>query len=114
MEWCLQQLPDGCETILDPFLGSGTTLVACARLGRKGIGIEAVPEYFDLSCSRIEKAYAQGDMFREPPAKPIQHGLDYDGPDESRRCYDLAISEMRRRKEAAEGTPSGARSAGHT
>ena len=51
------------ETILDPFMGSGTTGVACARMGRKFIGIEMDPKYFDVACERIEKAYAQGDMF---------------------------------------------------
>ena len=56
-------------TILDPFMGSGTTGVACVSLGRKFIGIEIEPKYFDIACRRIEDAYKQGDMFREP-AKP--------------------------------------------
>jgi len=60
------------ETILDPFLGSGTTLVACAKLGRKGIGIELEPKYFDIACRRVEAAYKQGDLFIEPPKKPEQ------------------------------------------
>jgi len=51
MEWCLSYLPNA-ETILDPFMGSGTTLVACAKLGRKGIGIELDPGYFDIACRR--------------------------------------------------------------
>jgi len=57
------------DLILDPFMGSGTTLVACARMGRSGIGIELDPRYFDIACRRIEAAYKQGDMFREPPPK---------------------------------------------
>ncbi|OAE39704.1 DNA-methyltransferase [Brucella intermedia] len=57
------------QTILDPFMGSGTTGVACARLGRRFIGIELDPKYFDVACERIEKAYAQGDMFVEAPRK---------------------------------------------
>jgi DNA modification methylase len=64
------------ETILDPFMGSGTTGVACAKLGRKFIGIELEPKYFDIACKRIEQAYKQGDMFIDPPKKPVQEGLD--------------------------------------
>lgn len=58
-------------TILDPFLGSGTTGVACAKLGRKFIGIEIEPKYFDIACRRIEQAYRQPDMFIEK-AKPAK------------------------------------------
>ena len=54
-------------TILDPFMGSGTTGVACAKLGRKFIGIEIEPRYFDIACRRIEEAYKQADLFIEPP-----------------------------------------------
>ncbi|MFK3663965.1 DNA-methyltransferase [Ochrobactrum teleogrylli] len=57
------------QTILDPFMGSGTTGVACARMGRRFIGIELDSNYFDVACERIEKAYAQGDMFVEAPRK---------------------------------------------
>ena len=60
------------ETILDPFMGSGTTGVACAKLGRKFIGIELEPKYFDIACDRIQKAYDQPDMFVEPPKKMTQ------------------------------------------
>jgi DNA modification methylase len=49
--------------VLDPFMGSGTTGVACANLGRKFIGIEIEPKYFDIACERIEAAYAQGRLF---------------------------------------------------
>jgi len=62
MEWCLSMVPKA-ETILDPFMGSGTTGVACATLGRKFIGIEIEPKYFDIACERIEAAYAQGRLF---------------------------------------------------
>lgn len=51
------------QTILDPFMGSGTTGVACANLGRKFIGIEIEPKYFDIACERIEAAHAQGRLF---------------------------------------------------
>ena len=51
------------QTILDPFMGSGTTGVACANLGRKFIGIEIERKYFDIACERIAAAYAQGRLF---------------------------------------------------
>jgi len=64
------------ESILDPFMGSGTTGVACAKLGRKFIGIEIDPGYFDIACRRIQKAYDQPDMFiASPEPKPIQGEL---------------------------------------
>jgi len=63
------------ETILDPFMGSGTTGVACAKLGRKFIGIELDPGYFDIACERIQKAYDQPDLFIAPPAKPKQEAM---------------------------------------
>lgn len=76
MEWCLGFLPDA-KTILDPFMGSGTTLVACAKLGRAGIGIELDPDYFDIACRRVEQAYRQPDLFIPAPApKPVQEGMD--------------------------------------
>jgi site-specific DNA-methyltransferase (adenine-specific) len=60
------------ETILDPFMGSGTTGVACAKLGRKFIGIEIDPGYFDIACRRIDAAYKQPDMFIEKPTPAKQ------------------------------------------
>lgn len=69
MKWCLGFVPDA-KTILDPFMGSGTTLVACAKLGRKGIGIELDSDYFDVACRRVEEAYRQPDLFVEPPSAP--------------------------------------------
>jgi site-specific DNA-methyltransferase (adenine-specific) len=57
---------------LDPFMGSGTTGVACANLGRKFIGIEIESKYFDIACRRIEEAYRQPRLFTEPAAKPVQ------------------------------------------
>ena len=49
--------------VFDPFMGSGTTGVACANLGRKFIGIEIEPKYFDIACERIAGAYAQRRLF---------------------------------------------------
>lgn len=62
-------------SILDPFMGSGTTGVACAKLGRKFIGIELDPGYFDIACKRIQQAYDQPDMFIEPPKPAKQEEL---------------------------------------
>ena len=59
MEWCAERVPKA-QTILDPFMGSGTTGVACANLGREFIGIEREPKYFDIACRRIEDAQRQG------------------------------------------------------
>lgn len=63
MKWCINHLPEGSNTILDPFMGSGTTGVASVQMGRKFIGIEREPKYFDIACKRIEDAQRQGDMF---------------------------------------------------
>ena len=76
MEWCLGFLPDA-KTILDPFMGSGTTLVACQRMGRAGTGIELDPDYFAIACRRVDEAARQPDMFIAPPAPhPTQEGFD--------------------------------------
>lgn len=58
------------ETVLDPFMGSGTTGVACVKLGRHFIGIERDPKYFDIACRRIEDAYRQPRLIAEE--QPIQ------------------------------------------
>lgn len=55
-------------TALDPFMGSGTTGVACVVSGRQFIGVEINQTYFDLACRRIEEAERQSDMFVTPPA----------------------------------------------
>lgn len=62
MMWSLGFL-QGSTTILDPFMGSGTTLVACQRLGRVGTGIEIDPDYFEIACRRVDEATRQRDMF---------------------------------------------------
>jgi DNA modification methylase len=67
-QWCR---PGG--IVLDPFMGSGTTGVACARLGRRFIGIEIEQAYFDIACRRIEQAQRQRDLFvHAPPAADPQ------------------------------------------
>lgn len=64
IEWCLGFLPDA-RYILDPFMGSATTLVACAKAGKSCTGIEIDPEYFDLACRRVESAYGARDRFSD-------------------------------------------------
>lgn len=69
MRWCIEQakvLPG--QIILDPFMGSGTTGVAAVTMGRRFIGIEIEPRYFDIACRRIEQAQRQSDLFIEPAA----------------------------------------------
>jgi DNA modification methylase len=74
MKWCIEHLPGECVTILDPFMGSGTTGVAAVKLGRKFIGIEIEPKYFDIACKRIQAALDAPDLFIEQP-KPIQETM---------------------------------------
>jgi DNA modification methylase len=70
MAWSIEKLPPGCSTILDPFMGSGTTGVACVRLGRRFIGIEIEPRYFDIACKRIAREYEQLKLF--PPEEKCE------------------------------------------
>lgn len=75
MSWCIEQAGNP-QTILDPFMGSGTTGVAAVQMGRSFIGIEREPKYFDIACKRIEQAYAQGDFFvQKAPVKQVQTEL---------------------------------------
>ena len=73
---CIGATTNSGETILDPFMGSGTTLVACQKLGRHGIGIEIDPDYFEIACRRVEEAARQPDMFIAPAPKPQQEAMD--------------------------------------
>ena len=63
------------QTVLDPFMGSGTTGIACAKMGRKFVGIEKDPQWFDLARRRLEQAYSQPDFFVTPQPKAIQEAL---------------------------------------
>ena len=64
MKWCIEKtgVADG-ALILDPYMGSGTTGVAAVQMGRRFIGIEREPKYFDIAVRRIEQAQKQSDMF---------------------------------------------------
>ena len=61
MSWCLGFVPDA-QIIFDPFMGSGTTGVACVQNGRRFIGVEIDPTYFDISCRRIDEAQRQAKL----------------------------------------------------
>ena len=70
MRWCIDFFPEA-TTILDPFMGSGTTGVASVNLGKKFVGIELEQKYFDVACRRVSAATKQTDLFIEKP-KPIE------------------------------------------
>ena len=74
MRWAVMKCSLPGHAILDPFMGSGTTGMACVQLGRRFIGIEIEPKYFDIACRRIEQATRQADLFI-PRAKPVQEAL---------------------------------------
>ena len=75
MRWCIEQVKPDCQTILDPFMGSGTTGVAAIQLGRSFIGIEREERYFQIACERISNAVAQGQLFEPVREKHIQESL---------------------------------------
>ncbi len=66
------------KTILDPFMGSGTTGVACVKTGRHFIGIELDPDYFEIACRRVREAYAQPDLLIDAPkaAPQVQEAFE--------------------------------------
>ena len=75
MRWVVENHSRTGDLILDPFMGSGTTGVACVKEGRRFIGIELDPGYFDTACKRVAEAVAQPDLFIAPPQKPVQEQL---------------------------------------
>lgn len=75
MVWCLEKHPSA-QTVCDPFMGTGTTGVACMQRGLRFVGIERERAYFDIACRRIEQAQAQGTLLPPEPARqPVQEGL---------------------------------------
>jgi site-specific DNA-methyltransferase (adenine-specific)/modification methylase len=74
MRWCIDQAKGACS-ILDPYMGAGSTGVAAIQSGRKFTGIEINQKYFDIACKRIEQAVAQGQLFAPEPAKQEQGAL---------------------------------------
>ena len=75
MRWCVAMVD--APTVLDPYMGSGTTGVACVEMGRQFIGIERERKYFDIACERIARAQAQGQLLPpEPVAAPEQQTME--------------------------------------
>ena len=74
MQWCLGYVRG--ETILDPFMGSGTTGVACMQLGRRFVGIEIDPHYYAIAERRIREAQRQQELYPvHTIAQPSQQRL---------------------------------------
>ena len=74
MKWCIKQVGEA-NTILDPYMGSGTTGVAAVQMGRRFIGIEIEPRYFDIACRRISDELRRPRLALDVPAKPTQEAL---------------------------------------
>lgn len=75
MQWCVQRTPASLP-VIDAYMGSGATGIACAALGRKFYGIEIERRWFDVACERISRAQAQGTLLPpEPPRECVQEGL---------------------------------------
>lgn len=64
------------QTVLDPFLGGGTTAVACEKMGRHCTGIEIDPEAFDRACRRVQEVVNNPPLFHPAPPKPTQDAMD--------------------------------------
>lgn len=76
MRWALMQVRDA-ATVCDPFMGSGTTGVACVHEGRRFVGIERERRYFDVACERIAQAQREHPLLPpEPQAVPEQQGFE--------------------------------------
>ncbi len=73
--WLVHWWSEATDTVLDPFMGSGTTGVACVTLGRRFVGIEIERAYFDIACRRIEQAQAQGQLIPHEMPRPVQQEL---------------------------------------
>lgn len=74
MRWCLSQIPDA-KTIIDPYMGSGTTGVAAVKGGLRFTGIEIDPGYFETACRRVSEALSRPDLFVDQPAPAKQEAF---------------------------------------
>jgi site-specific DNA-methyltransferase (adenine-specific) len=63
VRWLVAWHSEASDTVWDPFMGSGTTAVACVQTNRKFVGVEIEPRFFELACRRVEQAQRQGDIF---------------------------------------------------
>ena len=72
MAWSLSFVPDA-QTVCDPFMGSGTTGVACVQLGKSFTGIECERKYFDIAVTRIQQAYNQRKLFGDENVQQMRH-----------------------------------------
>ena len=98
MAWCISQAPDSVQTILDPFMGSGTTGVAAIKAGWKFTGIEIDPDYFDIACRRVEAAVNQGVLFtpdreKSPEKDEISGELYREGKTETTGDPKVSVTE---------------------
>lgn len=75
MDWTLGFVPKA-QLVLDPFMGSGTTGVACVRLGRRFTGIEIEPKYFDIACRRIADELKRPRLDLPAPPAPKQEAME--------------------------------------
>jgi site-specific DNA-methyltransferase (adenine-specific) len=71
MEWCVGM---SAGRVLDPYMGAGTTGVACANLHRPFVGVEIEPRWFDIACRRIEEAYRQPRLPLAEPKPKVETG----------------------------------------
>jgi site-specific DNA-methyltransferase (adenine-specific)/modification methylase len=73
MLWCMGFIKG--QSVIDPYMGAGSTGVAAVRRGKQFTGIECVEKYFDISCRRISNALARPDLFIEPPTRAKQEAM---------------------------------------
>ncbi len=95
--WLCYRAAQTGETILDPFMGSGTTGVACVQLGRRFIGIEIEPKYFDIACRRITDALSRPVLPLEQPKPAVQEAFDYNGNADAWNSVNEAYGAVRER-----------------
>lgn len=105
MRWVIQQLPAPSASILDPFMGSGTTGVAAVSHGRQFIGIEREPQYFDAACRRISEEVNRPRLpFVAETAPTVQAAFEYDSDDDIRKSVKVGFDAVKER--VAEGGPA--------
>ena len=89
LEYLIETYTAPGRTVLDFTMGSGTTLVACQRLGREGTGIEIDPGYFEIACRRVEEAERQPDMFVQPAVTELSQVAEWSRTDRGGRQFNL-------------------------